>query len=156
MEISQTIEDCTQKAPTLPSSGGSSNGSLAEFTVPEEEPEQPHEALFFVLAYLPVYELLSISEACISLRDAVKNDVLPWLKILVQRPLNYRLSDEILMELTSMANGKLRTLALVNCVKITDDGLQRVVERNPLIDKVLVLLIVFFLLKLPQKAYFPA
>lgn len=144
MEISQTIEQSTHEAPTLPSTSGSSDCSVVEFTVQEGEPAQPHEALFFVLAYLPVFELLSMSEACKSLRDAVKEDVLPWLNIVVERPLSCRLSDKILMELASMANGKLKTLALMNCVKITDDGLQSVVEKNPLIDKVIVVLPFFF------------
>lgn len=111
-------------------------GSQNEHTNQGTEPGPPHEALFLVLAYLPVFELLAMSEACMSLRDAVNKDVLPWLDIIVERPLNSWLSDEILMKITSKANGRLRTLALINCVKITDDGLQRVVEKNPFISKV--------------------
>ncbi|MBA0706270.1 hypothetical protein Golax_018392 [Gossypium laxum] len=95
----------------------------------------PHEALFLVLAYLPLFELLSMSEVCRSLRDAVEKDVLPWLNIIVERPLSLRLSDEILMKIASKANGRLRTLVLMYCAKITDDGLQRVIDQNPLISK---------------------
>ncbi|KAL4317805.1 hypothetical protein GQ457_18G025750 [Hibiscus cannabinus] len=95
----------------------------------------PHEALFIVLAYLPLFELLSMSAVCRSLRDAVEKDVLPWLNIVVEKPLNFRLSDEILSKIGSKANGRLRTLALMNCAKITDDGLQRVIHQNPLIRK---------------------
>ncbi|XP_061345003.1 F-box protein SKIP28 [Gastrolobium bilobum] len=101
----------------------------------QAEPEPPHEAVFLVLAYLPVYELLVMSQVCTSLRDAVNDDVLPWLNVIVERPLNSRLSDEILMKITSKANGRLKTLALMNCIHITDEGLQRVVEQNPLINK---------------------
>lgn len=96
----------------------------------------PHEALFLVLAYLPLFELLSMSEVCRSLRDAVEKNVLPWLNIIVERPLSLRLSDEILMKISSKANGRLRTLVLLYCAKITDDGLQRVIDQNPLISKV--------------------
>ncbi|XVE91977.1 hypothetical protein REPUB_Repub01dG0057300 [Reevesia pubescens] len=102
----------------------------------EEGAGSPNETLFLVLAsYLPLFELLAMSEVCKSLRDAVKKDILPWLNIVVQRPLNLRLSDEILMKIASKANGRLRTLALLNCVRITDDGLQRVIDQNPLINK---------------------
>ncbi|KAI5353333.1 hypothetical protein L3X38_006226 [Prunus dulcis] len=95
----------------------------------------PHMALSLISAYLPLFELLAMSGVCTSLRDAVNKDVLSWLDIVVKSPLNLRLSDEILMKITSKANGRLTTLALMDCAKITDDGLQRVVERNPLINK---------------------
>lgn len=100
------------------------------------EPGQPHEALYLVVAYLQLFELLSVREVCRSLRDVVDNDVLLWLDIVVEQPLNLRLSDNILMKITSKAHGRLRSLALMNCVRITDDGLQRIVEINPHINKV--------------------
>ncbi|KAJ1437891.1 Leucine-rich repeat domain superfamily [Sesbania bispinosa] len=111
--------------------------SSQSVTVEKAEAEQgpPHEAMFLVLPYLPVYEVLSMSQVCTSLRDAVNNDVLPWLNVIVERPLSSRLSDDILMKITSKANGRLKTLALMNCTHITDEGLQRVVEQNPLINK---------------------
>ncbi|CAK7326783.1 unnamed protein product [Dovyalis caffra] len=101
----------------------------------EVEPGPPHDALFLVLAYLDVFELLVMNEVCMPLTDAVNKDVLPWRDIIIERPLNSRLSDEILVQITSKAHGKLRTLALINCFKITDDGLQTVIEKNPLISK---------------------
>nr|AFK41645.1 unknown [Lotus japonicus] len=101
----------------------------------QTEQEPPHEALFLVLTYLPVYQVLAMSQVCKALRDAVNNDVLPWLNVIVERPLSSRLSDEILVKITSKANGRLKTLALMNCTHITDKGLQRVVEQNPLTNK---------------------
>ncbi|BFG17255.1 hypothetical protein CerSpe_035280 [Prunus speciosa] len=101
----------------------------------EKKAGPPHEALSLISAYLPLFELLAMSGVCTSLRDAVNKEVLSWLDIVVKSPLNLRLSDEILMKITSKANGRLTTLALMDCAKITDDGLQRVVERNPLINK---------------------
>ncbi|KAF1874412.1 hypothetical protein Lal_00029839 [Lupinus albus] len=112
--------------------------SSFSLSVEQAPPESPHEALFLVLSYLTVYELLLISQVCTSLRDAVSNDVLPWLNLVVERPLSYRLSDEILLKITSKANGSLKTLALINCVHITDQGLQRVIEQNHLISKLYI------------------
>ncbi|OMP06432.1 hypothetical protein CCACVL1_01579 [Corchorus capsularis] len=114
--------------------------SCNEHSSGNEEQEQevaglPHEALFLVLPYLPLLELLVMSEVCMPLKDAVKKDILPWLNIIVERPLNLRFSDEILMKVASKANGRLKTLALINCARITDNGLQRVIDENPLINK---------------------
>ncbi|CAA3024902.1 F-box protein SKIP28-like [Olea europaea var. sylvestris] len=94
----------------------------------------PQEALFFVLAFLPVFELVSMSQVCKSLRDAINNNM-PWLSVVVEPPLNKGLSDDILMKVTSKANGRLRVLSLKNCVKVTDEGLLKVVEENPFISK---------------------
>ncbi|CAA0841404.1 F-box protein SKIP28 [Striga hermonthica] len=103
-----------------------------------EQGSPPNEAIFFVLAYLPLFELLAMARVCKSLRDAINDDILPWLKLVVGPPLNWRLSDEILTKITSKAEGRLRVLALINCVKITDDGLLRVVAQNSHISKILV------------------
>ncbi|KAL9166652.1 hypothetical protein ABFS82_05G044300 [Erythranthe guttata] len=84
----------------------------------------PNEAIFFVLAYLPLFELLRVSRVCKSLRDAVNDDVLLWMKIVVDRRL-----------MASRAKGRLQFLALVDCTNITDYGLLRVVAQNPHITK---------------------
>jgi len=102
----------------------------------QHEAEPPHQAMFLVLTYLPVYEVVLMSQVCTSLRDAVNNDILPWLNLTVEKPLSWRLNDEILLKVTSKANGRLKTLTLINCMHVTDEGLQRVVEQNPLINKV--------------------
>ncbi|KAK7398889.1 hypothetical protein VNO78_10063 [Psophocarpus tetragonolobus] len=113
------------------------SSKVVSLAVEQEQPEAkpPHEAVFLVLAYLPVYEVVVMSLVCTSLRDAVNNDILPWLNVVVESPLNWRLNDEILMKITSKANGRLKTLGLINCMHVTDEGLQRVVEQNPLINK---------------------
>lgn len=98
----------------------------------------PHEAIFLVLAYLPVFELIEMSKVCKSLKDEVENDILPWLKIIVDKPLNTRLTNDYLRKITSKANGLLKSLALINCTRITDDGLLLVVEENPLLEKLFV------------------
>lgn len=101
----------------------------------KEQESSPNEAIFFVLAYLPLFELLSMTRVCTSLRDAVNNDTLPWLKLLVDRPLSRRLSDDRLLQVASKAQGRLQHLLLINCLNITDDGLYRVIAHNPRINK---------------------
>lgn len=98
----------------------------------------PHEALLLAISYFPLFELLAAREVCRSLRDAVDSDILPWLDIVVKKPLNSRITEDILIKFTSKAKGRLRTLALINCVKITDDGLQQVIDENPLISQLFV------------------
>lgn len=76
-----------------------------------------------------------MSQVCVSLRNVTKQDVLLWLNICVQKPLNFKLSDENLIKLVSRSSGRLRSLTLVNCPRITDDGLLRIVNTNPFINK---------------------
>lgn len=102
----------------------------------KEQGSSPNEAIFFVLPYLPLFELLSMSQVCTSLRDAVNNDTLPWLNLLVDRPLSRRLSDDRLLHVASKAQGRLHHLLLINCLNITDDGLFTVIMHNPRITKV--------------------
>ncbi|XP_026380645.1 F-box protein SKIP28-like [Papaver somniferum] len=102
------------------------------------EPQPPHEALSLVLSYLNLLELLSMKEVCRSLRFTVDDDLLLWLDIEIKSPLNLRINNDILLDITSKAQGRLRSLALINCVGITDDGLQRVIQDNLLINKLSV------------------
>ncbi|XP_047333183.1 F-box protein SKIP28 [Impatiens glandulifera] len=97
--------------------------------------ESPHEGLFLIITYLPLIDLLSTRAVCRSLRDAVNHDVLPWLQLSVTPPLSSRLSDNILFQLCAKARGRLTTLALINCTKITDSAIQIVSENNPFITK---------------------
>ncbi|TXG57179.1 hypothetical protein EZV62_018492 [Acer yangbiense] len=112
--------------------------SIQSMSINVSSSDSLHEALFLVLAYLPVYELVVMSEVCMALREAVSKDVLPWLNIIVQNPLSSRLSDDILIKITSKSNGRLTTLALIKCVNITDDALQRVIQNNPFIHKLYI------------------
>lgn len=121
-----------QEPPNPAATAGSSSSGV------RMEAGPPHEALFLVLSYLPLFELLSMRAVCVSLRDAVEHDVLPWLHILVDRRLSSRLSDYTLGRIARKAGGRLRTLALINCFKISDSGLHEVVEKNPLLTKLYV------------------
>lgn len=96
----------------------------------------PHDALFFVLGYLGVRDLLSVEGVCRSLCDAVRGDPLLWRTMHIDQPLNERITDDTLVKLTNRAQGTLQHLALVNCLWITDSGLGRVLQSNPRLMKV--------------------
>ncbi|CAI9763152.1 unnamed protein product [Fraxinus pennsylvanica] len=98
----------------------------------------PPDALFFALGYLGVRDLLSVERVCRSLRDAVQNDPLLWRDIQIDYPLNVKITDDALVELTDRAQGTLRSLNLVDCFKIKDSGLKRVLEKNPRLTKLSV------------------
>ncbi|KAK7316086.1 hypothetical protein VNO77_34791 [Canavalia gladiata] len=98
----------------------------------------PHDALFFVLSYLGVRDLLSVECVCRSLRDAVRGDPLLWRTVHIDQPLNERIIDDTLVKLTNRAQGTLQCLILVNCLWITDSGLGRVLQSNPRLTKLSV------------------
>ncbi|GFZ21173.1 ribonuclease inhibitor [Actinidia rufa] len=100
--------------------------------------EAPHAALLFALSFLGVRDLLSVSAVCRSLRSTVRSDPLLWRSIHIDQPLNERITDDVLLQLTSRAEGNLQCLSLVECPRITDDGLTRVLENNPRLTKLCV------------------
>ncbi|PSS35274.1 F-box protein [Actinidia chinensis var. chinensis] len=105
----------------------------------DKDGDVPHDALFFALGYLGVRDLLSVEKVCKSLRDAVRNDPLLWRSIHIDLPLNYRVTDDFLLRLTSRAQGTLQCLSLVDCYWISDDdGLKHVLESNPGLTKLSV------------------
>ncbi|RDX92001.1 F-box protein SKIP14, partial [Mucuna pruriens] len=98
----------------------------------------PHDALFFVLGYLGVKDLLSVERVCRSLCDAVRADPLLWRTVQIGPPLNRRIRDDTLVKLTNRAQGTLQCLILVNCLWISDSGLGRVLQSNPRLVKLCV------------------
>jgi hypothetical protein len=107
----------------------------------EAEEQEGHPlifAMFLVLKHLKLYEVLTMSSVCKSLLNEINSDVLLWLRLIVESPLNSRITDESLLKITSKADGRLKTLALMNCIHITDQGLQRVVEQNRYIKEVTI------------------
>lgn len=95
----------------------------------------PHEALAFALGKLGVKDLLSVERVCRSLCSTVQDDSLLWRNIHIDEPLS-EISDEVLVHLTNRAQGLLHSLNLVECAKVTDDGIMRVLESNPRLNKV--------------------
>ncbi|KAJ1392450.1 Leucine-rich repeat domain superfamily [Sesbania bispinosa] len=102
-----------------------------------DDPElTPHPALSFCLSYLGLSDLLVVERVCKSLHATVRGDPLLWRSIHIDQPLNERITDDVLLQLTNRAQGNLQCLSLVECTRITDDGLKRVLEANPKLLKV--------------------
>ncbi|KAE8730153.1 Restriction endonuclease [Hibiscus syriacus] len=98
----------------------------------------PHEALILALGYLGVQDLFVIENVCTSLRSIVQNDPLLWRSIHIDPPLNEKITDEVLLRITSRCQGSLQCLSLVDCQRITDEGLKHMVENNPKLVKLSV------------------
>ncbi|XP_047957369.1 F-box protein SKIP14-like isoform X2 [Salvia hispanica] len=110
-------------------------GSGREVEGASEFEGAPHEAFNYVLSYLGVKDLLSVERTCSYLSSAVRGDPLFWRTIHIDQPLNERITDDVLVQLAGRAQGKLESLSLVECPKITDDGLRRVLEENRRLTK---------------------
>lgn len=96
----------------------------------------PHDALLLSLGYLELKDLLSAERVCRSFRSAVRDDPLLWRSIHIDQPLSERVTDDDLLKLTGRSQGILQSLSLVDCSRITDDGIRRVLECNPRLTKV--------------------
>lgn len=96
----------------------------------------PHPALSFCLSYLGLPDLLVVEGVCKYLQSTVRGDPLLWRSIHIDQPLNERITDDVLLELTNRAQGNLQCLSLVECTRITDEGLKRVLLANPKLIKV--------------------
>lgn len=95
-----------------------------------------HPAFGFCLYRLGVKDLLSASMVCKSLHTTVCDDSLLWKHIHICQPLNEKITDEALLQLTERAQGTMQCLRLVDCSRVTDDCLKQVMERNPQVVKV--------------------
>lgn len=98
----------------------------------------PLEAMVVVLGYLGARDLLAVERVCRSLRDWIRTDPSLWRTIQVEQPFNEMITDETLVKLTSRAHGTLECLSLVDCRKITDNGLMSVLQSNPKLAKLSV------------------
>ncbi|XP_023546191.1 F-box protein SKIP14 [Cucurbita pepo subsp. pepo] len=98
----------------------------------------PHAGLSFALCYLGVRDLLSVGRVCKSLHSVVQGDPLLWRNIHIEQPLNEKITDDILLQLSNRALGNLQCLSLVECPRITDEGLKHVLESNPRLTKLCV------------------
>ncbi|KAK8363289.1 hypothetical protein V6Z12_A03G152600 [Gossypium hirsutum] len=98
----------------------------------------PHEALILALGYLGVRDLFVIENVCTSLRSVVQNDPLLWRDIHINPPLNEKITDDVLLQITGRGQGSLHCLSLVDCQRITDEGLKHVIENNPKLIKLSV------------------
>nr|XP_043607130.1 F-box protein SKIP14-like [Erigeron canadensis] len=95
----------------------------------------PHEAFVLALSYLGTSDLLLVERVCKSLCSTVHKDPLLWRSIHIDQPLNERITDDILVQLTNRAEGYLQCLTLIKCPRITDNSLRHVLETNPKLTK---------------------
>ncbi|PPD96921.1 hypothetical protein GOBAR_DD06055 [Gossypium barbadense] len=49
--------------------------------------------------------------------------------------MNEKITDDVLLQITGRGQGSLQCLSLVDCQRITDEGLKHVVENNPKLIK---------------------
>ncbi|KAJ6351501.1 hypothetical protein OIU78_007425 [Salix suchowensis] len=98
----------------------------------------PHPAFAFALGYLGVRDLLLVETVCRSLRYTIRSDPLLWRSIHIDQPLNEKITEDVLLQLTDRAQGNLQCLSLVECPRITDDGLRQVLKSNPRLTKLSV------------------
>ncbi|KAJ7957618.1 F-box protein SKIP14 [Quillaja saponaria] len=107
-------------------------------TCSEGDEVVPHPAISFSLGYLGLRDLLVVDSVCKFLHSTVRGDPLLWRSIHIDQPLNEKITDDVLLQLTDRAQGNLQCLSLVECPRITDDGLKRVLESNPKLIKLSV------------------
>ncbi|KAI4340661.1 hypothetical protein MLD38_025473 [Melastoma candidum] len=100
--------------------------------------DRTHYALYLSLGYLGLRDLLSVERVCKSIHSAVRTENSLWRSLHVHQPLNEKITNEVLLHLTDRAQGQLECLSLVECPRITDDGLRSVLERNPKLSKLSV------------------
>lgn len=113
----------------------SAHVTTSEDCSPSAAGGDPHEAFFLALSYLETKDLLLVDRVCRSLCSTIHNDSLLWRSIHIDQPLNERITDDVLVQLTDRAEGNLVSLSLIKCTRITDDGLKRVLETNPKLTK---------------------
>jgi hypothetical protein len=94
------------------------------------------EGLVYTLPYVGVQELLVLERVSKSLWDAIRSDVLLWQRVRVDEPLSTRLTDTGLLKLVERAQGRLQSLSLIQCKKVSDEAIERVLVTNPTLLKV--------------------
>lgn len=94
-------------------------------------PGSTPESLFYVLPYVGLRELLVLEIVSKQLRDAIRGDVLLWQQLHVDSPLNKKFTDVELARLASRALGRLQSLDLDNCTRVSEEAVETVVASNP-------------------------
>lgn len=133
-EFPESSNVCSNGSWSLHNSVGESSDRCT--TSDAGENAHVHPAFGFCLYHLGVKDLLSASMVCKSLHATVCDDSLLWKHIHICQPLNEKITDEALLQLTERAQGTMQCLRLVDCSRVTDDCLKRVLERNPQVVKV--------------------
>lgn len=94
------------------------------------------EALFYVLPYLGLKEVLTLEAVSNQLREAIRGDVTLWQQLHVDVPLNRKLTNAELIRLSSRSHFRLQSLSLIKCTRISERVIEDIVRANPLLQKV--------------------
>ncbi|KAG0599215.1 hypothetical protein M758_12G136300 [Ceratodon purpureus] len=137
MSISPTkrlsMEGVDVEAPTISSELG--NLGLEAGDGSSFLPATTPEALFYVLPYLGLKELLTLETVSSQLREAIRGDVTLWQQLHVDVPLNRKLTDAELVGLSSRSHGRLQSLSLIKCIRLSESVIEHIVEANPMLQK---------------------
>ncbi|XP_073386732.1 F-box protein SKIP28 isoform X3 [Physcomitrium patens] len=94
-------------------SSGDISSAMEDLTVDSKEvgdgssqTDTTHEALFYVLPYLGLRELLTLETLSRRLRDLIRGDPLSWQQLLVDAPSNKNFTNVELVKLTSRAQDR--------------------------------------------------
>ncbi|EFJ20258.1 hypothetical protein SELMODRAFT_443977 [Selaginella moellendorffii] len=98
-------------------------------------PGPPHEAFRYVIHYLGLQELLSLEMVCKPLLEMVRREAPHWQNLRLDPPLDLKLTDTALLILALRAQGRLQSLKLANCQRITDASLESVLAGNTMLTK---------------------
>lgn len=93
------------------------------------------EGLVYTLPYVGVQELLVLERVSKSLWEAIRSDALLWQRVRVDAPLSTKLTDTGLLKLVERAQGRLRSLSLIQCKKVSDEAIGAVLATNPTLSK---------------------
>lgn len=117
--------------------GGTSHCDLEEYAVEDVSNSLvlPAEALFYALPYMSLPELLSMEQVCRASREWVRDGVVLWRRLHVERPLSRRLTDEVLLRLSKRSCGQLECLCIVDCLRISEGAVEQVVLKSPRLTK---------------------
>ncbi|BFI31804.1 hypothetical protein MPTK2_3g25210 [Marchantia polymorpha subsp. ruderalis] len=98
----------------------------------------PPEGFSFALSHLDLRSLLTLERVSKSLREAVIGDALIWQHLNVLPPLSMSITDDVLINLAKRAEGHLKSLTLLECIRITSAGLEQVLSFSPELEKLCI------------------
>ncbi|KAM3368187.1 hypothetical protein ACQJBY_016626 [Aegilops geniculata] len=94
----------------------------------------PHDGMMYALAYLGLRDILATEMVCKSLHSWIRSE-LSWKCIHIEPVLSGKISDPDLLFLTQKIPGDLQCLNINDCINITDNGLNAVLQSNPTLTK---------------------
>uniref|UniRef100_A0A8R7TK22 F-box protein SKIP14 n=1 Tax=Triticum urartu TaxID=4572 RepID=A0A8R7TK22_TRIUA len=122
--------------PIVPGEDPSPSGSAALVCCDgvDDVGSAPHDGMMYALAYLGLRDILATEMVCKSLHSWIRSELL-WKCIHIEPVLSGKISDPDLLFLTQKIPGDLQCLNINDCINITDNGLNAVLQSNPTLTK---------------------